>query len=83
MTNQFKKYSLISHGYTRENLPRWSKGEGAFQQKDWSFEDNHLKTRTEIDAFKAKYNLQTTPLIFIDGQQIGDYSDLSEFLGEK
>ena len=32
---------------------------------------------------KQNNNLQTTPLIFIDGQQIGDYSDLPEFLGEK
>ncbi|MFV9931016.1 MAG: glutaredoxin [Francisella endosymbiont of Hyalomma asiaticum] len=43
------------------------KSKALFEQKDWSFEDNHLKTRTETYAFKAKYNLQTTPLIFIDG----------------
>ena len=29
--------------------------------------------------FKAKHNLQTTPLIFIDEKKIGGYSDLVEF----
>lgn len=62
--------------------PYGLKAEALFEQKCWSFEDNHLKTRAETDAFKAKYNLHTL-LIFIDGRQIGDYSNLLDFLGEK
>jgi glutaredoxin 3 len=50
------------------------------ETKGYAFEDVILKTRAEIDEFKAKHNLQTTPLIFIDGEKIAGYSYLCKFL---
>ncbi|APD50483.1 glutaredoxin domain-containing protein [Francisella hispaniensis] len=81
--NNFKSIVLYRMVTPEKVCPYGLKAKALFEQKGWSFEDNHLKTRAETDAFKAKYNLQTTPLIFIDGKQIGGYSDLLEFLGEK
>ena len=43
-------------------------------------EEHQLKTREEVDAFKAKHGLSTTPLIVIDGETIGGCSDLEKFL---
>lgn len=51
--------------------------EGGFE-----VEDCILSSREEVDAFKAEHGLSTTPLIFIDGEQIGGSEDLQRFLTE-
>ena len=62
-----------------KTCPYGLKAKALFEGKGLDFKDNILKTRAETDAFKEKYNLETTPLIFIDDLQIGGYSDLLEF----
>jgi glutaredoxin len=49
---------------------------------DAGFEvDEHLlTTREEVDAFKAAHGLETTPLIFIDGEQVGGTEELAAYL---
>ena len=45
--------------------------------------DEHLLTsREEVDAFKAKHDVQTTPQIFIDGERIGGSDALEEYLAK-
>jgi glutaredoxin len=44
--------------------------------------DNHLTTRAETDAFKAKYGVETTPQVFIGEQRIGGHTDLRKHFGE-
>lgn len=45
--------------------------------------DEHiLSTREEVDAFKAKHGLATTPMIKIDGETIGGAADLERFLAD-
>jgi glutaredoxin len=44
-------------------------------------EDRHLTTREEIDAFKAKHDVATTPQTFINGTRIGGHDDLKRFFG--
>ena len=51
--------------------------------RGFTVDDNHLTTRADIDAFKAKHSVATTPQIFIDGQRIGGYDDLRRFFGKK
>ena len=48
----------------------------------YDVEDNHLTSRDEIDAFKEKHGVATTPQVFIDGARIGGYEDLLRHLGE-
>ena len=43
-------------------------------------EDHLLKTRDEVEAFKTEHDVQTTPLIFIDGEAIGGSDDLERYL---
>lgn len=83
MTNQFENIVLYRMVIPEKICPYGLKAKALLNKKAGVLKIINLKTCAETDAFKAKYNLQTTPLIFIDGQQIGDYSDLSEFLGEK
>jgi glutaredoxin len=43
--------------------------------------DHPLKTRAEVEAFKAQHNVSTTPQAFIGGARIGGYEDVRHHLG--
>jgi glutaredoxin len=49
-------------------------------EKGIQFEDIKLRSRDEINAFKAKYEVATTPQIFFDEERIGGYTELAEKL---
>ncbi|MDX2272915.1 MAG: glutaredoxin domain-containing protein [Cyanobacteriota bacterium] len=49
-------------------------------EKGIPFTDIKLGSRAEVDAFKAQYNVATTPQIFWGEERIGGYSDLAERL---
>ena len=51
------------------------------KRKGFSVEDRWLTTREEVDAFKAKHNVQTTPQIFIGDERVGGHDDLRRYLG--
>ena len=48
--------------------------------KGIEFEDNKLTSREEVDEFKAKHHVETTPQIFSGDERIGGYTDLAEKL---
>jgi glutaredoxin len=50
------------------------------EQAGYEVDDQILRSREEVEAFKAKHDLSTTPLIVIDGQRIGGSDDLARFL---
>lgn len=43
-------------------------------------EDRILSSREEVDEFKDRHDVETTPLIFIDGERIGGYAHLDRHL---
>jgi glutaredoxin len=47
-------------------------------EKGIEFEDIKLRSREEVDAFKAQHDVATTPQIFFGEERIGGYSDLAE-----
>ena len=47
------------------------------------FEDHKLRSRAEVDDFKAKYDVATTPQIFFGDERIGGYTDLAARLDVK
>lgn len=52
------------------------------ERKGFTVEDHLLATRPEVDAFKAKHGVKTTPQTFIGGQRIGGYDDLRRHFGQ-
>ena len=50
------------------------------QAEGFTVEDKILRTREQVDAFKAEHGVATTPLIFIDGEQIGGSDALERYL---
>ncbi|RUO63929.1 Glutaredoxin [Pseudidiomarina planktonica] len=53
------------------------------KREGYEVEDHHLESREDIDAFKQKHDVKTTPQTFINGQRIGGYEDVRKFLGKK
>jgi glutaredoxin len=43
-------------------------------------EERQLTSREEVEAFKAEHGVSTTPLITVDGVEVGGCSDLEKFL---
>ncbi|KAI9129949.1 glutaredoxin [Acaryochloris sp. CCMEE 5410] len=42
------------------------------------FEDHKLTSKEEVETFKAKHNVPTTPQIFFGEERVGGYTDLAE-----
>ena len=59
--------------------PHGLKSKALLERKGFLVEDNHLNTRVEIDAFKAKYDVDATPQAFINGERIGGFDDLNVY----
>lgn len=53
------------------------------RREGFEVDDHTLTSREEIDAFKARHNVETTPQVFVDGKRIGGYEDLLRFLGKE
>ena len=49
------------------------------KHKGYEVEDHWLTSRTEQDAFKAEYDVKTTPQVFLGGERVGGYDDLRRF----
>lgn len=65
----------------KHTCPYGLKALDLLKRKGFSVEDHWLTTREEIDAFKVKHDVQTTPQIFIGGERIGGHDDLRRYLG--
>jgi glutaredoxin len=50
------------------------------RREGYELEDHHLTSRAETEAFKERQGVRTTPQIFVDGERIGGYDELREFL---
>ena len=53
------------------------------KREGYEVEDHELTSRAEIDAFKEKHGVETTPQTFIGGKRVGGYDDLLAFFGKE
>lgn len=63
--------------------PHGLKSKDLLQRRGFKVDDHHLTSRDEIDDFKAKHDVQTTPQTFIDGARVGGFDDLSAYFGKR
>lgn len=52
------------------------------EQAGYSIDEHILSSREEVDAFKEKEGVDTTPQIYIDGERIGGSSELEGYLSQ-
>ena len=50
------------------------------EERGFAVDDRILSSREEVDAFKAEHGVSTTPLVFIDGEEVGGSAELERFL---
>lgn len=50
------------------------------EQAGYHVDDRLLRTREEVDAYKAEQGVATTPQVFIGGERIGGSSEVERFL---
>jgi len=72
-------YRMVMPGHL---CPYGLKTVDLLKREGFAVEDRHLETRAQTDAFKTEHDVATTPQTFIDGQRIGGYDDLREYLGK-
>ena len=61
----------------RHTCPYGLKARHLLKRSGFAVEDRHLTTREETDAFKAAHGVATTPQVFVGGERIGGYDDLT------
>ena len=49
----------------------------------YAVDDRVLSSREEVEAFKAEHDLDTTPLVVIDGETIGGSDGLERYLASE
>ncbi|MCP3734748.1 glutaredoxin [Sphingomonas sp. RP10(2022)] len=50
------------------------------QSEGFEVDDRILRSREEVEAFKAEQGVDTTPLVFIGDEKIGGSDDLERYL---
>ncbi len=62
--------------------PYGLKSKDLLERQGFEVDDRHLTSRDEVDAFKAKHNVKTTPQTFMGEDRIGGFDDLGEYFGK-
>ena len=75
MTKQASLYRMKTDQHI---CPFGLKSKHLLQQQGYTVSDHLLQSREEIDEFKQKHNVDTTPQTFIDGKRIGGYDALRQ-----
>ncbi len=76
-----KTASLYRMAMPGHLCPFGLKSKSMLERKGYKVDDNLLTTREEVDAFQAAHDVKTTPIAFINGEQIGGYTDLKKHFG--
>jgi len=80
MKKQATLYRMVMPGHT---CPYGLKSLHLLKKHGHEVEDHHLTTREETEAFKAEYEVQTTPQTFIGEERIGGHTELRKHFGQK
>jgi len=67
---------------TDHMCPYGLKSKDLLERQGYRVDDRHLTSRADVDAFKAKHAVQTTPQTFIDDVRIGGFDDLGAYFGK-
>jgi glutaredoxin len=79
-SNHAVLYRMVMPNHT---CPYGLKARHLLKSRGYTVDDRWLRTREQVDAFKADHGVKTTPQVFIAGERIGGYDDLRRFLGLK
>jgi len=78
-----KTATLYRMVMTDHMCPYGLKSKDLLERQGFHVDDRHLTSRDEVDAFKAKHDVATTPQTFIDDERIGGFDDLNAYFGKE
>ena len=78
-TRQATLYRMVLPDHT---CPFGVRAKQLLQAEGWQVDDRILRTREDVDAFKAEHGVYTTPQVFIDGERIGGSDALERWLAD-
>ncbi len=70
-------YRMVLPDHT---CPFGVKAKRLLEESGFQVDDRILRSRDEVDAFKAEHGVPTTPQVFIGGERIGGSDDLERYL---
>ncbi len=77
-----KKAVLFRMETEAHTCPYGLKARSLLRSKGFEVDDQKLTAREQVEEFKAKENVKTTPQTYIDGKRIGGYEDLLKYFGK-
>jgi len=77
--SESKKAVLYRMVMADKRCPSGIKSKDLLERQGYAVEDHHLTSRDDVDAFKEKHDVQTTPQTFIGEKRIGGYDDLRDY----
>ena len=77
-----KTATLYRMVMTDHKCPYGLKSKDLLERQGFQVADRHLTSREEVDAFKAKHEVKTTPQTYLGEKRIGGFDDLSAYLGK-
>ena len=83
MTTSDRRAVLYRTATLEHLCPYGLKAKDLLRRHGFSVDDRLLRTREEVEAFKAAQGVTTTPQAFIAGKRIGGYDDLRRYFGGK
>lgn len=63
--------------------PYGLKAKDLLEREGYEVDDRHLTSREEVDAFRDRHDVETTPQIFIGEERIGGFDELAVHFGKK
>lgn len=82
MSSNTKHADLYRMMTAKHQCPYGLKTLHLLRQSGFDVADHYLSSREEIDQFKAKHDVKTTPQVFINGERIGGYEAVRKHLGK-
>ena len=83
MAHELHDVHLYRMSLPEHECPWGLKAIALMNSRGIDFEDHLLRSQDEVNAFKQRHDVATTPQIFSGDRRIGGYSDLAALLGEE
>lgn len=80
MTGHATLHRMVLPDHT---CPFGLRAKALLEEAGYAVDDRLLRSREEVEAFKAEHGVATTPLVFIDGERVGGSDDLARFLAAR
>lgn len=64
--------------YTKKTCPWGEKAIDLLDKEDVNYETHYFKDKNEEKKFKEKYDVSTTPQVFLEGERVGGYEELAK-----